>query len=72
MKVVLWLSAIVAAWLFASWNFMLVVGVMHNDWWSFIPPVGIGAALTIAGFGTLFGVLIGIISGIVRAALEPD
>lgn len=70
MKFVLWLAAIVAVWLLASWDFMLVVGVMHIDWWSFIPPVGIRAALTISGLGTLFGLLIGIMVGFGRASLE--
>jgi hypothetical protein len=30
-----------------SWSLMLIVGIMHNDWWSFIPPMGYETAFLI-------------------------
>lgn len=31
-----------------AWFFMLAIGIMHNDWWNFIPPMGFGTAFAIS------------------------
>jgi hypothetical protein len=30
-----------------SWALMLTVGILHNDWWSFIPPMGYQTAFLV-------------------------
>jgi hypothetical protein len=30
-----------------SWSLMLVVGILHNDYWSFIPPMGYETAFLV-------------------------
>ena len=32
---------------FRSWTFMLGVGVVHNDWWPTVPPIGFAASVLV-------------------------
>ena len=61
------LAVLVAFWPVMVWDFMLVAGVVHRDWWSAVPSMGVAAAFAIAGFATLFAVLIGLMTGFLRA-----
>lgn len=44
-------------WPITAFSTMIVVGNMHNDWWSFIPPMGYGAALAISAIPVLITVV---------------
>ncbi len=51
------LFMIMAGWAIAAWSVMLAVGILHNDWWAFIPPMGFATAMKFiapAFFITLF------------------
>ena len=61
-----WLTVFVAIWPVSAWDFMLVAGVIHKDWWPLVPPMGVGAAFTISGLTTLFAFLIGVMVGFLR------
>ncbi len=39
------LCMIMVAWAIAAWSAMIAVGVLHNDWWTFIPPMGFATAM---------------------------
>jgi hypothetical protein len=67
MKVLFMLILILAvAWAGTAWALMLEVGVAHRRWWPLLPPMGFGAALTIAAIGVAFGVLVGIAQAVVK------
>ena len=67
MRFLITLVLIVAFWPVAAWDFMIVAGVVHKDWWPLVPPMGVAAAFAIGGFTTLFGILIGVITTVIRA-----
>ena len=67
MKALVWLGLLVAFWPVTAWDFMLIAGIVHRDWWPLVPPMGVAAAFTIAGFTTLFALLIGLMVGVMSA-----
>jgi hypothetical protein len=66
-RLLAFLAVLVAFWPVTAWDFMLVAGIVHRDWWPAVPSMGVAAAFTIAGFTTLFCVLIGLLAGLLRA-----
>lgn len=41
------LFLIMAGWAIGAWSVMLAIGIMHNDWWAFIPPMGFATAMKV-------------------------
>ena len=72
MRLVVVLVLIAAFWPVSAWDFMLVAGVVHRDWWHLVPPMGVGAAFALGGLTTLFAILCGIITFILRALAEDS
>lgn len=66
-KLFVWLGLLVAFWPVTAWDFMLIAGIVHRDWWPLVPSMGVAAAFTIAGFTTLFCLLIGLMAGLLSA-----
>lgn len=42
------LAVITVAVFLGAWMLMLIVGVLHHEWWSFIPTMSYKASLTIS------------------------
>ncbi len=60
----------IAGWITSAWGIMLVVGILHNDYWNFIPPMGFNTAFTIVGVTLLIAVVTTIISTVINAAFD--
>jgi len=39
---------LVAMIISCAWMYMILVGIMHHDWWSRIPPMGFHTALVLS------------------------
>lgn len=48
MKVLTALAVMAASWLGTGWFLMLLMGVLHADWWPIIPTMSYGTALAVA------------------------
>lgn len=54
----------------SSWGLMLVVGIMHNDWWAFIPPMGFKTAFLIVLVPTVISIVIHSALAVVKSSAE--
>ncbi len=66
MKLFLLFLVLIGAWAAGSWALMLEIGVAHRRWWPLVPPMGYGAALTIAGIAVALSLLVGIAQAVVK------
>lgn len=58
---------LIAAWLVSAWSLMLMVGIAHIDWWSVIPVMSYGTAVSIAGVSMVAIVLSQVLKAVVEA-----
>jgi len=49
----------IAGWLASAWALMMLVGVLHHQWWPAIPTMGYDTALAASFFLTLTLALVG-------------
>lgn len=59
---------LVGAWGLTAWSVMVAVGVAHNDWWSFIPPMGFRTAMLI----TLPTFIVSCFTGVIKGIQNKD
>lgn len=46
MRTFLIFASVFVAWLVSAWALTLVVGIAHLDWWSAIPTMSFGTAMS--------------------------
>jgi hypothetical protein len=63
-KLFLILVVLALGWLAGALDLMLTIGIMHRDWWAFIPLMGYHSALAIVSPVFFFGVIVGLIKGL--------
>lgn len=42
------------SWLLSAWSAMIIVGILHSDWWSLLPTMGYGTAMAVTFLPVLF------------------
>lgn len=55
MRAIICLVFIAAAVFLGGWSLMLTVGVVHNEWWPAVPPIGYWSAVQVVLVPTAFG-----------------
>jgi hypothetical protein len=58
---------LIAAWLVSAWSLMLMVGIAHLDWWSVIPLMSYGTAVSITAVSVAAVVLGQVLKAVVEA-----
>ncbi len=56
--------------LVTSWALMLMIGVLHNDYWSTIPPMGFATAALVVGIPFIFAAMLLFLNAIVFIILD--
>lgn len=57
-------------WLVSAWGDMLIVGVVHRDWWPLVPTMSYHVALILAAVLMVFLFGIGIAGNLVKVLFD--
>jgi hypothetical protein len=70
MKLVFFIFLAICGWLVSAWGEMLTVGVVHAQWWHFVPTMGYHTSLAITAVICVFAFGVGVAGEVAKEAFK--